>query len=381
VPCPSCGAPARRDSDTMDTFVDSSWYFARFCSPRSNDPVNAADVDHWLPVDQYIGGVEHAVLHLLYSRFFVRAMKRCGYVSIEEPFAGLFTQGMVCHETYQDAAGSWLYPEEVTSDDKGGMVRVTDNAPVTVGRSVSMSKSKRNVVDPEEIIESYGADTARLFMLSDSPPERDLEWSDTGIKGAWRYLGTVWRMVTEIEQAAAASDGSGAEAAVAPTDKSIFAAQRSIHQTIAGVTRDLEKFHFNRAVARIRQLTNELGEIDKSSDAGAQAYRTGLEIVLRLLTPMTPHICAELWGYLNNDKSLFELDWPQAEQEYLTQDSVTLAVQVNGKKRATIKLPTDHDNASAESAALADIRVQRAIAGMALRKVIVVKGKIVNVVV
>ena len=218
-------------------------------------------------------------------------------------------------------------------------------------------------------------------MLSDSPPERDLEWSDTGIKGAWHYLGTVWRMVTEIEQAAAASDGSGAEAAVAPTDESIFAAQRTIHQTIAGVTRDLEKFHFNRAVARIRQLTNELGEIDKSSDAGAQVYRTGLEIVLRLLTPMTPHICAELWGYLNNDKSLFELDWPQAEQEYLTQDSVTLAVQVNGKKRATIKLPTDHDNASAESAALADVRVQRAIAGMALRKVSVVKGKIVNVVV
>ena len=380
VPCPSCAAPARRDSDTMDTFVDSSWYFARFCSPRSEEPVDAADVDHWLPVDQYIGGVEHAVLHLLYSRFFVRAMKRCGYVSIDEPFAGLFTQGMVCHETYQDTAGSWLYPEEVTADDKGGMMRVTDNAPVTVGRSVSMSKSKRNVVDPEEIIESYGADTARLFMLSDSPPERDLEWSDTGIKGAWRYLGTVWRMVTELEHAAA-SDGDGTDAADAPGNEGILKAQRTIHQTISGVTGDLEKFHFNRAVARIRQLTNELGEIDRSSNAGARVYRSGLEIVLRLLTPMTPHICAELWGYLQNDKSLFELDWPQAEQKHLTQDSVTLAVQVNGKKRATIELPTDHDNASAESAALTDESVQRAIAGKAVRKVIVVRGKIVNVVV
>ena len=378
VPCPSCAAPAVRDTDTMDTFVDSSWYFARYCSPRAEEPVTEDDVGQWLPVDQYIGGVEHAVLHLLYSRFFMRAMKRCGYVTIDEPFAGLFTQGMVCHETYQDAAGNWLYPEDVKADGSGGMVRIEDNAPVKVGRSVSMSKSKRNTVDPEEIIESYGADTARLFMLSDSPPERDLEWSDTGVNGAWRYLGTLWRMVMELDDADTSAGGNGASAT---EHENVIATRRETHQTIAGVTSDLEKFHFNRAVARIRQLTNALGEVDRETTAGVQVYRAGLEIVLRLLAPMTPHICAELWRYLGQESSLFELDWPEAEEQYLTRDSVTLPVQVNGKKRATIELPNDHDNAAAEDAALAHESVQRAIAGKTVRKVIVVPGKIVNVVV
>jgi len=381
VPCPSCGEAARRDTDTMDTFVDSSWYFARFCSPRSDDPVTAQDADQWLPVDQYIGGVEHAVLHLLYSRFYLRAMKRCGYVGIKEPFAGLFTQGMVCHETYQDAAGNWLYPEEIKPDGADGWLRIEDNAPVTVGRSVSMSKSKRNVIDPEEIIESYGADTARLFMLSDSPPERDLEWSDTGIKGAWRYLGTLWRMVTELSGAGAVSSGDDAQSPEPQVSENINAALQAIHQTIEGVTGDLEKFHFNRAVARIRQLTNELGEVERVSSDGAKIYREGLEIVLRLLAPMTPHICAELWCCLEKESSIFDLSWPEAEAKYLAQDSVTLPVQVNGKKRATIELPSGHDKAAAESAALANEAVQRAIAGKAVRKVIVVPGKIVNVVV
>ncbi|MFP6687870.1 MAG: class I tRNA ligase family protein, partial [Alphaproteobacteria bacterium] len=362
-------------------FVDSSWYFARFCSPRAEEPVTEDGVGQWLPVDQYIGGVEHAVLHLLYSRFFMRAMKRCGYVAIDEPFAGLFTQGMVCHETYQDAAGNWLYPENVKADGSGGMVRIEDNAPVKVGRSVSMSKSKRNTVDPEEIIESYGADTARLFMLSDSPPERDLEWSDTGVNGAWRYLGTLWRMVTELDDADTSAGGNDADGASATEHENVIATRRETHQTIAGVTSDLEKFHFNRAVARIRQLTNALGEVDRETTAGAEVYRAGLEIVLRLLAPMTPHICAELWRYLGQESSLFELDWPEAEEQYLTRDSVTLPVQVNGKKRATIELPNDHDNAAAEDAALAHESVQRAIAGKTVRKVIVVPGKIVNVVV
>jgi leucyl-tRNA synthetase len=385
VPCPDCGAAARRDTDTMDTFVDSSWYYARFCSPRSGEPVAADDVGEWLPVDQYIGGVEHAVLHLLYSRFYMRAMKRCGYVTIDEPFAGLFTQGMVCHETYSDEDGNWLYPEEVKPDGKGAMIRVEGGAPVSVGRSVSMSKSKRNVVDPEQIIDTYGADTARLFMLSDSPPERDLEWSDTGIKGAWRYLGILWRMVTE-RGAERGNDGEaetrpGAGAKTAADEDAGIEALRAIHGTIEGVTGDLEKFHFNRAVARIRQLTNMLGEIDRGVDAGARAYRLGLEIVLRLLAPMTPHICAELWRHMGKDIPLHDLDWPRAEEKYLLRDSVTLAVQVNGKKRATIELPSDHDETGAEDAALANEAVQRAIAGKAVRKVIVVQGKIVNVVV
>ncbi len=378
VACPACGAPARRDTDTMDTFVDSSWYFARFCSPRADEPVSADDVNAWLPVDQYIGGVEHAVLHLLYSRFFMRAMKRCGYVTIEEPFAGLFTQGMVCHETYQNADGNWLYPEEVKEDGTGGMVTLADNFPVTIGRSVSMSKSKRNVVDPEEIIESYGADTARLFMLSDSPPERDLEWSDTGIKGAWRYLGSLWRMVMEFTESSAAKniERTSDEVGNAASDSAL----RTIHQTIEGVTLDLEKFHFNRAMARIRQLTNALGELQSNKHSSAEVYLQGLKIVVRLLAPMTPHICTELWQHLDPNNSLFNMAWPTADPKYLQEDNIVLPVQVNGKKRATITLPSGHDKAAAEKAALADEGVQRAIAGKAVRKVIVVPGKIVNVV-
>ena len=371
VPCPACGAPAKRDTDTMDTFVDSSWYFARFCSPRADVPVVAEEVNAWLPVDQYIGGVEHAVLHLLYSRFFMRAMKRCGYVTIDEPFSGLFTQGMVCHETYQDQAGKWLYPEEITASSGGDMVTIADGAPVTVGRSVSMSKSKRNVVDPEEIIDSYGADTARLFMLSDSPPERDLEWSDTGVKGAWRYLGSVWRMVVEFE-------GGSADICKKQIDADGESLLQDIHQTIEGVTGDLEKFHFNRAVARIRQLTNALNE--NTNNINTAIRRQGVEIILRLLAPMTPHICAELWGRLGNKTSLFDIEWPTADQKYIQKDTITLPVQVNGKKRATIELPREHDKSAAEAAALSNEAVQRSIAGKSVRKVIVVPGKIINVV-
>lgn len=371
VPCPACGAPAKRDTDTMDTFVDSSWYFARFCSPRADVPVVAEEVNAWLPVDQYIGGVEHAVLHLLYSRFFMRAMKRCGYVTIDEPFSGLFTQGMVCHETYQDQAGKWLYPEEITASSGGDMVTIADGAPVTVGRSVSMSKSKRNVVDPEEIIDSYGADTARLFMLSDSPPERDLEWSDTGVKGAWRYLGSVWRMVVEFE-------GGSADICKKQIDADGESLLQDIHQTIEGVTGDLEKFHFNRAVARIRQLTNALNE--NTNNINTAIRRQGVEIILCLLAPMTPHICAELWGRLGNKTSLFDIEWPTADQKYIQKDTITLPVQVNGKKRATIELPREHDKSAAEAAALSNEAVQRSIAGKAVRKVIVVPGKIINVV-
>jgi len=250
---------------------------------------------------------------------------------------------------------------------------------VRVGRSVSMSKSKRNVVDPEEIIDSYGADTARLFMLSDCPPERDLEWSDTGIKGAWRYLGTLWRMVTEFSNPGI---GSG-DTAGAPSTGAAAASentQRAIHQTIAGVTQDLEKFHFNRAVARIRQLTNELSDFRAHKECDTDVFLQGLKIILRLLSPMTPHICTELWQRLEPQQPLFAMPWPEAEEKYLQEDSVILPVQVNGKKRATIELPSNHDKAAAESAALADEGVRRAIAGKAVRKVIVVPGKIVNVV-
>ena len=254
--CPGCGKPATRDTDTMDTFVDSSWYFARFCSPRADEPVNRDAVDYWLPVDQYIGGVEHAILHLLYSRFFVRAMKACGYLSIDEPFAGLFTQGMVCHETYRDAGGKWLYPDEIEKTGDNSAIHVESRAPVTIGRSESMSKSKRNTVDPEAIIKAYGADTARWFMLSDSPPERDLEWTDGGVDGAWRYLNRIYRLIGEQSGALNPPDSAVPE----KFDDATTALRRRTHKAIAGVTYDLEDFGFNRALAKIRALTNAIGD-------------------------------------------------------------------------------------------------------------------------
>jgi len=380
VTCPSCGNDAQRDTDTMDTFVDSSWYFARFCSPRDNTPVTKEGRE-WLPVDQYIGGVEHAVLHLLYSRFFMRAMKRCGHINIDEPFSGLFTQGMVCHETYQDKTGNWLYPEEVKNDPvNGDFVNVKNGAPVTVGRSVSMSKSKRNVVDPEDIIDGYGADTARLFMLSDSPPERDLEWSDAGIKGAWRYLSGLWRLVADLLETST-MDGDYPKSKVEPdngiTEETVL---KKMHQTIHDVTQDLEKFHFNRAVARIRELTNVLIQFRNNNHVDNSIYLTCIEIILRLLAPMTPHICEELWSNLGNENSISEMNWPCAEEKYLSEDKLIIPVQINGKKKATLSLSVDDDITAVEKAALSDKNIQKAIAGKQIKKVIVVPGKIVNVV-
>ena len=374
--CPQCGAAATRSTDTMDTFVDSSWYFARFCAARADVPLPADEVAPWLPVDQYIGGIEHAVLHLLYSRFFTKALKLCGHVAIEEPFAGLFTQGMVCHETYRDAEGNWYYPDEVESR-AGDLVAREDGRPVVAGRSEAMSKSKRNTVDPEAIIAAYGADTARLFMLSDSPPERDLEWTDTGVKGAWRYVAAFWRMVAAPPVALAPK---GAEApALDSLDAPLRALRRSIHRTVAGVTEDLERFRFNRAVARVRALTNELSAIDDRPGAG-HLMREGLETAVRLLGPIVPHLAEEAWRRLGHESWLAAEPWPEADVALLADDVVVVAVQVDGRKRATISLPAGHDRAEAEEAAMAEGGVRRALAGREVRKVIVVPGRIVNVV-
>ena len=377
IPCPRCGVAAARDTDTMDTFVDSSWYFARFCAARADTPLPAEEVEPWLPVDQYIGGIEHAVLHLLYSRFYTRALRLCGHLSIDEPFAGLFTQGMVCHETYRDEDGRWYYPAEVEPRPGGGMAARHDGRSVITGRSEAMSKSKRNTVDPEAIIEAYGADTARLFMLSDSPPERDLEWSDTGVKGAWRYITALWRLVEEPP--IALPPPSAAAPAHAALAAPLRALRKTIHRTIAGVTEDLERFRFNRAVARVRALTNALAAIEDLPDAGF-VMREGLETVARLTGPMVPHLAEEMWRRLGHGSWLAREPWPEPEAALLADDIVVVAVQVDGKKRATISLPTGHDRAEAESAAMADGGVQRALAGRAVRKVIVVPGRIVNVV-
>ncbi|HSY86142.1 MAG TPA: class I tRNA ligase family protein, partial [Verrucomicrobiae bacterium] len=366
----------RRETDTFDTFVDSSWYFARYCSPRSDQPVAAEAARYWLPVDQYVGGVEHAILHLLYSRFFTRAMKRIGLLEFDEPFAGLFTQGMVCHETYRDGEGNWLLPEQVTKGPDGRLASTIDGGPVEVGRSEKMSKSKKNVVDPTQIIETYGADTARWFMLSDSPPERDLEWTEAGVEGAWRFTQRLWRLV---EAGLEALGAAPAEWTGVNGDDASMRLSRATHKTIAGVTEDIERFRFNRAVARIYELANSIDEL--ASGANPTARRETLETLVRLLAPMMPHLAEELWQRLGHDELLADQPWPEADAKLIVDDSVTIAVQVNGKLRATIELPRDSAREAAEQAALANEHVQRAMAGKAPRKVIVVPNRIINVVV
>jgi leucyl-tRNA synthetase len=376
VACPRCGGGARRETDTFDTFVESSWYFLRFCSPQAEDAFERAAVDAWMPVDQYIGGVEHAVLHLLYSRFFTRALRRCGYLGFDEPFTGLFTQGMVCHKTFRDA-GRWLEPAEVEETPDGAWRALDDGRKVTVGRSEKMSKSRRNTVDPTATIAAYGADTARLFMLSDSPPERDLEWTEAGIDGAWRYLNRLWRLFDERLEALASSGTAPPD----PPSPAAAGLRRALHQTIAAVTDELERFHFNKAVALIRELSNRLEAFDLADPAAPALLRQGLEALVLLLGPMVPHIAEELWARLGHDTLLADAPWPEADAAWLVEDRVTLAVQVNGKLRATISLPRGSDSAAAEAAALAEPNVRRGLAGARVRRIVVVPDKIVNLVV
>jgi leucyl-tRNA synthetase len=376
VACPSCGKPARRETDTFDTFVDSSWYYARFCSPRAGAPVDKAAVDRWLPVDQYIGGVEHAILHLLYSRFFTRAMRASGHVKLDEPFAGLFTQGMVLHESYKAQDGSWLYPEEVRKNADGTAVHATTGAKVVVGRSEIMSKSKKNVVPPAEIIASYGADTARLFMLSDSPPERDLEWTESGVEGAWRYVNRLYRLASEPPVALPPPDAPR-PATLSPVAE---AARRATHKAIAAVTEQVEALRFNVAVAQVRTLSNALEALDGKGEGEAWVLGEGLRALCHLVAPMCPHLAEEMWVALGGKGLLCERAWPEADPALLVDGTVKVAVQVNGKLRATIDLPRDAPEAQAREVALAQPNVAAAMAGKPPRKVIVVPNRIVNVV-
>jgi len=377
VACPRCAGPAERETDTCDTFVDSSWYFARFASARASVPLDRAAVDYWLPVDQYIGGIEHAILHLLYSRFFTRALRQCGYLDIKEPFAGLLTQGMVCHETYQDEAGRWLYPDQVTRTRDGRVTRIETGAAVTVGRSESMSKSHKNVVDPAGIIAAYGADAARWFMLSDSPPERDLEWTDAGVEGVWRFINRVWRLATESDRAAHTTGPPPTPSAVA------MDLRRASHRTVAAVTGDLEAFRFNRAVARVYELSNTLADTPPSArgeDVDA-AWAEGLEILVLLIGPMMPHLGEELWARLGHERLLADEPWPEADPALIRAKMVTIAVQVNGKVRGLLEMAPDQDDATVAASALALDNVQRVIGDKPIRKKIVVPNRIVNVVV
>jgi leucyl-tRNA synthetase len=378
VDCPRCHRPARRETDTFDTFFESSWYFLRFCSARDERAFNRGEVDYWMPVDQYIGGVEHAVLHLLYSRFFTRALSQCGYLDLDEPFAGLFTQGMVCHQTYRGADGEWLFPEEVEREDDGRLVG-PDDRPVAVGRTEKMSKSKKNVVGLDAIVDTYGADTARLYLLSDSPPERDLEWTETGIEGIWRYVNRLWRLVSEP---AVPLPPLGA-AMPADLCAELVGLRRAVHRTVAAVGDDLDKFRFNRAVARIRELTNAIEEVPETSWAapGAGAVlREALETLSRLLGPMMPHLAEEMWQSLGGAGLLAEQPWPVADPELAREEQVTIAVQVNGKLRATLEFPRDTASPEIENAALELPQVARWLDGRPPRKVIVVPNRIVSIV-
>ena len=377
--CPKCGGEAVRETDTFDTFVDSSWYYARFTGLDPNAPTDRAATDYWMSVDQYIGGIEHAILHLLYARFYARAMHRTGHLGTDEPFAGLFTQGMVCHETYRDADGNWLLPEQVERREDGAFLKDTPDQRVEIGGIEKMSKSKKNVVDPDDIIATYGADTARWFMLSDSPPERDVQWTQEGVDGAWRFVQRVWRLInTHAENLTNIKTVH-----VHPNEMQVPALElyRTVHRSIHEVTQDLEALGFNRAVARIYNLANELSGFTPADDAERAILKSGLLTLVQLFAPMMPHLAESCWHALGADGLVAAADWPQADASALVEDSVTLPVQINGKRRAEIIVPKSADQATIEEIARAEPQVEKFLDGKSIKKCVVVPGRIVNFVV
>ncbi|MFN8693908.1 MAG: leucine--tRNA ligase [Holosporales bacterium] len=374
VPCPTCGKPAKRETDTFDTFFESSWYFGRFLAPNDDKkPFTKEQAAEWLPVKHYIGGVEHAVLHLLYARFFTKALRDCGYWNLNEPFERLLTQGMVCHATYKSAAGEWLFPSETTRQDKQ-TVEIKTGAPVMVGRSEKMSKSLKNVVDPAYILDTYGADTARLFMLSDSPPERDIEWTEEGIDGAWRYVNRVWRLVMNAIPDLAPLGTPPTADALAQHE----ALYRLAHETIAGVTEDFEAAALNRAIARLRTYSNALEDAGAALDPSLR--RWCLETYTRLIAPLMPHLAEELWEALGHQGFIEAAGWPAFDTARLVKTRATLAVQVNGKLRGTLEVELTTPKEELESAALALPNVVKALEGRSPKKIIIIPGKIINVV-
>ncbi|MEY4697875.1 MAG: hypothetical protein RIT14_2303, partial [Pseudomonadota bacterium] len=367
--CPKCGAAARRETDTMDTFVDSSWYYARFTSPRAATPTVAEDADYWMNVDQYIGGIEHAILHLLYSRFFARAMAKTGHLPQKaiEPFNALFTQGMVTHEIYmtRDGNGRPVYhlPEDVIRGEGGATL--PDGTAVEVIPSAKMSKSKKNVVDPMNIIAQFGADTARWFVMSDSPPERDVEWTASGAEAAFKHLSRVWRIADDI--VTADTPAHAEDAALA----------RATARAIDEVTRGIEGFAFNKAIAKLYEFTNAV----QKSQAGSAARRAAMLVMAQLMSPMTPHLAEEIWAKLGGAGLVAQAPWPKADPALLIDDDVTLPIQINGKRRAEITVPKDMPASEVEKIALADEAVVKFLAGQPVKKIIVVPGRIINVVV
>lgn len=373
VDCPSCGAPARRETDTLDTFVDSSWYFIRFASQPSDRAFDKATAEQWLPVGQYIGGVEHAILHLLYARFFTRALRHIGKLDVAEPFAGLFTQGMVTHASYyqmEEHDGlerkAYFEPSQISRRGDGTAYLTETGEDVIVGRIEKMSKSKKNTVDPTEIVDQYGADATRWFMLSDSPPERDLEWSESGIEGAWRFVNRLWRLFDSLSDT---DTGTGEEAG---EDRDL---DKRLHRTIAGVAEDIEALSFNKAVAKLYEL---VGAIEKAPPSASRA--SAIRTLARVVAPMVPHIAEEAWAMMGGTGLIADAEWPAVDSALLVDDEVTIAVQVNGKLRDTLLLPKGAAKADVEAAALASEKIVRSLEGKQPRKVIVVPDRLVNIV-
>jgi len=384
VDCPQCGGPARRETDTMDTFVDSSWYFARFTAPDADTPTIPEVANRWLPVDQYIGGVEHAILHLLYSRYFTRAMKATGHVGLDEPFKGLFTQGMVTHETYKSPAGEWVPPTDIVIESEGDQRRarhIRTGEPISIGSVEKMSKSKKNVVDPDEIVATYGADTARWFMLSDSPPERDVQWTEAGVEGASRFQQRVWRLVGEtVEIIKQFSDIVRAE-----DDSEALALRRSVHRAVHAVGEEIEGLRFNRAVAQIYELTNALvraaGLVAVAPTARLAALEEGVDRLVQLIAPMMPHLAETCWQALGHSGLVADAPWPAVDAALLVDDTVTLPIQVNGKRRGEIAVARGTPAPEVEKLVLSLSEIVRILDGKAPRKIVIVPDRIVNVVV
>ncbi|MFN3534718.1 MAG: leucine--tRNA ligase, partial [Desulfatiglandales bacterium] len=375
--CPNCGGRARRETDTMDTFVESSWYYIRYASPKYTEgPFEREKVDYWLPVDQYIGGIEHAILHLLYSRFYTKVLRDMGYVSFDEPFIRLLTQGMVCKETYWCPTHSYIFPTETD-----GKICHKCGSEVVVGPSVKMSKSKRNVVDPEELVGEYGADTLRMFCLFAAPPERDLEWSEQGIEGAYRFLNRLWNVIVENRDALVGKKGYDHQR----ISSVLMEVRRKTHECIKKVTSDIEeRFHFNTAIASVMELLNlvtkAISEAEKSEDFWP-VIREAIETALTLLNPVVPHITEELWGLLGNEVRLSEMGWPEYSEEALKKETKLVVIQVNGKLRSKIEVDAHISDEALKDYAIKDPKIRKFLGEKEPKKVIVAQGKLINIVV
>ncbi|MBF0446403.1 MAG: leucine--tRNA ligase, partial [Magnetococcales bacterium] len=379
--CPKCGDAAQRETDTMDTFMESSWYFLRYCSPdEQTAPLNTKEVNHWMPVDQYVGGIEHAVLHLLYARFFHKALRDIGEVACDEPFINLLTQGMVRKDTLNCPQHGWLYPDEA-KDSNGTLKCEKCGSDVSIGRNEKMSKSKNNVIDPNDLIAGYGADTARLFMLFAAPPDQDLEWNESGVDGAWRFLNRLWRLLVDIQERYAGAT----PATTTPKNSDLKQLRGKVHETIERVTRDMERKQYNTGISAVMEMTNAAGKLLAADEVTDDKEAAGVlmelaHVAVILLSPYTPHITEELWQMLGQKEHLGLARWPRVDSQALVKDEITVVVQINGKLRSRLTVPADITKDELEKAALGDAKIVANLAAVTVRKVIVIPGRLVNIV-